>query len=114
MSRVTEVLVSLGIPFKEDGYEPKKPPSGPAYAVVTEVDQDDGPDGCVGFRRVSALVELYDAGTPKGREARQALHEALSDANLKHVKERTIYFKDEKVFETDYDIDTYIEKRSIR
>lgn len=114
MSRVTEVLAALGIPFECDGYEPKRPPSAPAYAVVTEVEQDDGPDACVGFRRISALIELYDAGTPKGKQARRDLHDALSDANLKHVKERTIYFKDEKVFETDYDIDTYIEKRSIR
>ncbi len=112
MSKVTDVLESLGIPYAIDGYEPKKPPQVPMYAVVFERVDDEGSDDSVMFRRVSALIELYDTGTSKCKEKRRLLHEELSANNLKHTKEPTIYFKDEKVFETEFDIDIYIEKRS--
>ncbi len=112
MSRETDVLDTLGIPYAINGYEPKMPPRNkPYYATVSRQVRDDGSDESVMFRRVFSLISLYDAGTPDGVDMRNKLHEALSDANLKHSMSRTEYFSSEKVFMTEYDIEQYIEKR---
>lgn len=112
MSRAAEVLEALNIPYKITGWEPKNPPRGvPYYAVIDAVETDAGSDFNVMYRRISELVTLYDFGTPKCVEMRDTLQDALSDANLKHTRSRTDYFKDEKIFMTEYDLEDYIEKR---
>lgn len=113
MSRAADVLEELDIPYKMTGWEPKSPPKGvPFYAVIDAVETDAGSDSNVMYRRISEMVTLYDFGTPKGIEMRDQVQDALSDANLKHMRSRTDYFKDEKVFMTEYDLQDYIEKRS--
>lgn len=113
MSKAAIILETLGIPYKAIGWEPKSPPKDAfCYAVIDGIEQDYGADGTVMARRVSEMVTLYDFGTPDGVAMRDALHDALSGANLKHTRSDTDYFKDEKVFMTEYDIEDYIEKRS--
>ena len=110
MSIVTEALDACGIAWKEDGYDPLKPPSDGPYAVVFDDTETIGADGCVMATVHSVTIELYDDGFAKGREVRDSLQSELAKRNLKHRRYAAKPLYNEKKHLTVFDLEDYYEK----
>lgn len=110
MSIITEVLDSCGIAWREDGYEPHKPPSTGPYAVVFDDTETIGADGCVMATMHSVTIELYDDGFDKGRDVRDMLQRELAKRNIKHRRGSAHALYNEKKYLTVFDIEDYYEK----
>lgn len=112
MSKITDVLDSCGIAWKNDGWMPVTPPKGSPYAAVSDQVETIGSDDRVMAYVHSASIDLYDDGGDAGEAKRDELMLALARENLKHTRYETSYLYGEKKFRTVYELEDYYERRS--
>ena len=109
---ITGAIDSCGIPWKENGFAPRKPPE-PPYAVLRDTLTYDGSDMHVGMIGHDSRILLYCLDNDSGSTARAALATALARADVHFTQYPSDYDYDLKLFETEYDIEeTYYEKWS--
>lgn len=105
-------LDECGIPWRENGFAPRKPPE-PPYAVLRDTATYDGSDMHVGMIGHDSRIMLYDLDDNAGREKRAALAVSLATRNVHFTRYPSDYSYDLKLYETEFYIDdTYYEKWS--
>lgn len=107
MSVITDILNTLGYPYAEDTFAPKRPPQTGACIVYHDDCDTAGSDSETDWVSHVYDIDVYDDGD---RTARTALETALNGAGLKYHRNAPVYIYSEKRFETVYELEEIIEK----